>query len=257
MNNMKKSIYLNEWLVCTLLILIGFIVGISTNSIMEILLSKLKQDSLANWITSISTFAIMLGTIALACIAWKVRNSWVEEKKHNLSVVLLKNISAFYCISLELRKSQVQIFDLYENLKSSEDNDPNEAYKATYEKGLSDASLQQELLKIKSLNKTKYHDYLEARRMYENLEKEQVKYKNTALVSSSLVNWGNEAVELIKSIEENTVAFYEKISPDYKRLSKRIAENDEDILDLPKLDESILSKKYEGKYTFSDIDGDD
>ena len=77
---MKKSIYLNEWLVCTLLILIGFIVGISTNSIMEILLSKLKQNSFANWITSISTFAIMLGTIALACIAWKARNSWVEEK---------------------------------------------------------------------------------------------------------------------------------------------------------------------------------
>ncbi|WP_409423744.1 hypothetical protein [Pseudoalteromonas sp. RW-H-Ap-1] len=47
---------------------------------MDILLSKLKQDSLANWITSISTFAIMLGTIALACIAWKVRNSWIEEK---------------------------------------------------------------------------------------------------------------------------------------------------------------------------------
>tara|TARA_R110001606_G_scaffold380074_1_gene540414 strand:- start:456 stop:1217 length:762 start_codon:yes stop_codon:yes gene_type:complete len=253
---MKKSIYLNEWLVCTLLILIGFIVGISTNSIMEILLSKLKQDSLANWITSISTFAIMLGTIALACIAWKVRNSWVEEKKHNLSVVLLKNISAFYCISFELRNSQVKIFDLYEDLRYSE-NDADEAHRIAYEKGLSDASLQQKLLKIKSLNKTKYHDYLEALRLHENLEKEQIKYKNTALVNSSLVNWGNEALGLIKSIEINTAEFYETISPRYKLLSKTVAENDEDILDLPKLDESKLFKKYEGKYKFSDVYCDD
>ncbi|WP_024604073.1 MULTISPECIES: hypothetical protein [unclassified Pseudoalteromonas] len=240
---MKRNIYLNEWVASTLLILIGFIAGISTNSIMDILLSKLKQDSLANWITSISTFAIMLGTIALACIAWKVRNSWIEEKKYNLSVGLLKDISSFYCISFELRKSQVRIFELYEDLRYSEND--------------ADESLQQELLKIKSLNKTKYHDYLEARRLYENLEKEQVKYKNTALVSSSLVNWGNEAVELIKSIEENTVAFYETISPKYKLLSKRAAENDEGILDLPKLEESKLFIKYEGKNTFSDIDGDD
>ena len=253
---MKRNIYLNEWVVSTLLILIGFIAGISTNSIMDILLSKLRQDSLANWITSISTFAIMLGTIALACIAWKVRNSWIEEKKYNLSVGLLKDISSFYCISFELRKSQVRIFELYEDLRYSE-NDADEAHRIAYEKGLSDESLQQELLKIKSLNKTKYHDYLEALRLHENLEKEQVKYKNTALVNSSLVNWGNEAVELIKSIEINTVEFYETISPKYKLLSKRAAENDEDILDLPKLEESKLFIEYKGKNTFSDIDGDD
>ena len=249
---MKKSIYSNEWLICTLLILIGIIVGISANSIMDILLSKFKQDSLANWITSISTFVIMLATITLACIAWKVRNSWVEEKKHNLSVVLLKNISAFYCISFELRNSQVKIFDLYEDLRYSE-NDADEAHRIAYEKGLSDAPLQQKLLKIKSLNKTKYHDYLEALHLHENLEKEQIKYKNTALVNSSLVNWGNEALGLIKSIEINTAEFYETISPRYKLLSKTVADNDEDILDLPKLDESKLFKKYESKYKFSDV----
>jgi len=223
---------------------------------MEILLSKLKQNSFANWITSISTFAIMLGTIALACIAWKVRNSWVEEKKHNLSVVLLKNISAFYCISLELRKSQVKIFDLYEDLRDSEYDDAHECKKA-YEIDLPDVSLQANLSKVEATKQARIRDYKEKYRVHDTLKKEQVKYKNTALVNSSLVNWGNEAVELIKSIEKNTVAFYEKISPDYKRLSKRIAENDEDILDLPKLYESKLFKKYEGKYKLSDVYCDD
>ena len=249
---MKKSIYLNEWLVCTLLILIGFIVGISTNSIMDILLSKFKQDSLANWITSTSTFVIMLATIALACIAWKVRNTWVNEKKYNLSIVLLNDISHFYCISFELRESQVQIFDLYEHLRLSEYDDA-EAFKIADEKGLSDAFLQAELSRIKATKEASVRDYEDKYRAHDTLKKEQLKYKNTALVNSSLVNWGSEALGLIKSIEINTAEFYETISPRYKLLSKTVAENDEDILDLPKLDESKLFKKYEGKYKFSDV----
>lgn len=248
---MKRNFYLNEWFFCTLLILIGFIVGISTNSIMDILLSKFKQDSLANWITSISTFVIMLATIALACIAWKVRNTWVNEKKYNLSIVLLNDISSFYCISFELRESQVQIFDLYEHLRLSEYDDA-EAFKIADERGLSDASLQAELSRIKATKEASVRDYEEKYRAHDTLKKEQIKYKNTALV-----NWGNEALGLIKSIEINTAEFYETISPGYKLLSKTVSENDEDILDLPKLDESKLFKKYEGKYKFSDVYGDD
>ncbi|MBH0051119.1 hypothetical protein [Pseudoalteromonas sp. SWYJZ19] len=129
---MKKSIYLNEWLVCTLLILIGFIVGISTNSIMDILLSKFKQDSLTNWITSTSTFLIMIGTIGLTYLAWNAKDSWFTQKSLDTKLELLgSTVNYFINISEsvhqtnerkkkinELKKLDPQL-DLLSNLNSN------------------------------------------------------------------------------------------------------------------------------------------
>ncbi|MBQ4797761.1 hypothetical protein J8L73_01170 [Pseudoalteromonas sp. MMG006] len=114
---MKKSIYLNEWFVCSLLIFIGFIVGISTNSIMNILLNKFKQDSLANWITSTSTFLIMIGTVALAYLAWNARNSWLTQKSIEMKLELLGNIVNYFVNISEYVSQSNEFGKQHENLK--------------------------------------------------------------------------------------------------------------------------------------------